>query len=360
MFTDPLVSTVMAVYNGGSYLREAVESILSQTLSDLELIVVDDGSTDGSRDLLANIAATDKRLRLVLQENAGQCPSLIRACAMARGQYIARIDGDDVALVDRIERQVEYLERFPAVGLLGGAMVRMTHDGEEIDVYNYPTEDAVIQETLLDVNCFSHPGVMFRRDAYMRAGGYRCVFAPSEDYDLWLRIAEHYQVANLAEPVIRYRVHGDNLSIRGLRQQVIAALAAQAAARLRRRGLTDEFGQERLDEAGLMALGVPLDRLEATLIGAYLGWSGLMLRMGKRQVALALLKNAARSAENVGDRISVADARERQAAIHLQERKFVAALVAGVRALAADRSGAGPRAAKFVRNAVGCVARRFG
>ncbi len=119
---EPLVSVVMSVYNGERFLREAIESILSQTFRDFEFIIVNDGSTDGTAGILNSYALSDSRVRVFEQENMGQCASDNRGCSLARGKYIARMDSDDVSMRDRLERQIAFLENHEKVGLLGGAV----------------------------------------------------------------------------------------------------------------------------------------------------------------------------------------------------------------------------------------------
>ncbi len=183
----PRVSVVMPVRDGERFLREALDSTLAQTLDDLELIVVDDGSTDATPAILAEAAQRDSRVRVQRQEPGGLTVALNAGCALARAPLIARMDADDVMLPDRLERQVAYLDAHPDVALLGGGIVLVDETGREID-----REPGRPQLDFLVRNELTHATVMMRADAFRALGGYR--LDQSEDYDLWLRFDERYGV----------------------------------------------------------------------------------------------------------------------------------------------------------------------
>ena len=230
MDKNPRVSVLMPVYNGERYLREAVESILNQTFTDFEFIVINDGSTDGSADLLR--AYDDPRLRLIEQANVGLTRSLNRGIALARGEYIARMDADDISLPTRLQMQIEFLGNHPTVGLVGTSVIHFDVDGKMIMEKLLLTESARIKEALLSANQLCHGSVMFRRECLEKVGGYREEFKHVEDYDLWLRIAEHYEVANLATLLYKWRFTADGISVsHKLEQDRYAALARQCAER---------------------------------------------------------------------------------------------------------------------------------
>ena len=233
MMNTPLVSVLMPVYNGEPYLREAVESILNQSFTDFEFIIIDDGSTDKTPEILKSYA--DPRLVVVNQANIGVTQSLNKAINMARGQYIARMDADDISLPKRLQMQVEFLEKHPTVGLVGTSVIHFDEDGKMIMEKLLLTESAWIKEALLSENQLCHGSVMFRRECIEKVGGYREEFKHIEDYDLWLRIAEHYEVANLAAPLYKWRFNPDGISVsHKLEQDRYTALARQCAERRRR------------------------------------------------------------------------------------------------------------------------------
>jgi hypothetical protein len=287
---QPLVSVVMSVFNGERFLREAVESILSQTLSDFEFIIVNDGSTDGTAAILDSFARSDPRLRVYPQQNRGAAESWNRGCRSAQAKYIARMDADDVALNDRLSRQIEFLEKHDDVGLLGGAVEFIDPTGKTLYKRLYPLEDHEIQTLLLRECAFIHPAVVIRKAAFFAAGGYRKVFADAADYDLWLRIAERGQVANLGEVVLKYRIHPEQVSCCKLRQQCLMALAIQTLASSRREGNPEPaISVERVTPEELVRLGVTQATQQRALVANYAFWIGLISRASQDDAVLRLL-----------------------------------------------------------------------
>jgi glycosyltransferase involved in cell wall biosynthesis len=208
-----MVSVVMSVHNGGPWVRDAVASVLTQTLADLELIVIDDGSTDATADLLASVR--DPRLRVERCTRQGLTLALNRALELARAPLIARLDADDVALPERLERQRQYLDARPDVGLLGTASREVDATGREVRVVRPPTDDAAIRRALIRANPFVHSSVIVRRSALARVGAYDPSFPVAQDYDLWMRLSRVTRLANLAEPlVIRRLVPGRVTAVR--------------------------------------------------------------------------------------------------------------------------------------------------
>jgi glycosyltransferase involved in cell wall biosynthesis len=200
----PTVSAVMAVHNGAAWVAEAVRSLLDQTLSDLELIVVDDASSDGTAEVLARLA--DPRLRVRRTPRLGLTRALNEGLGLARAPLVARLDADDVAVPDRLARQVVFMQARPEVGVLGSAAREIDGAGRERAVVRPPTEDADIRRALIRRNVFVHSSVMLRRGLVVDAGGYDPAFPVAQDYDLWLRLAPRTRLANLAEPLVVRRV----------------------------------------------------------------------------------------------------------------------------------------------------------
>lgn len=204
------VSVVMSVYNGERYVREAVDSILNQTFEDFEFIIIDDGSTDGTLTILQSY--DDIRLRLVCQDNVGLGKSLNRGITLAQGQYIARIDHDDLSLPERFEKQVQFLDVHPDVGLLGTAC-RVIDElrGREWDA-QVATSDQALRHALIKHNPFFHSSVMMRKSILEKVDGYDEAFPYIQDYELWIRIANCAKLANLAEVLTVHRFHRDSAS----------------------------------------------------------------------------------------------------------------------------------------------------
>lgn len=205
MTSTPGVSIVLSVRNGGGDLPKAIESMLSQTFTDFELIAINNGSTDGTRDYLDGIA--DPRVRVFHQADAGLAGALNRGISLARGRYIARQDHDDLADPSRIAKQVEFLDAHPDHALVGTRAEIWVGDKPSGRVHDHPTEDQVLRFDLLFNNPFVHSSVMMRKSALDRVGLYTTDPArqPPEDYELWSRISRHYRVANLAERLTVYR-----------------------------------------------------------------------------------------------------------------------------------------------------------
>lgn len=206
MSPQPVVTVLMSVFNDLQFLPLAISSILEQTWDDLELLIIDDGSTDGCVDFLVSIH--DPRLRVLHNErNVGLTLSLRRGIELARGLYIARMDADDIALPQRLAKQVAFMEGHPSVGLLGSACWLIDREGRTLGRRFVLPGNLQIRWQSLLTNPFLHPTVMVRRDVLVRnALNYDEAFRQAQDYDLWTRMLRHTQGANLEEPLIRYRL----------------------------------------------------------------------------------------------------------------------------------------------------------
>ena len=208
----PRVSVVTAVYNGERYVREAIDSLLHQSLTDLELIVIDDASTDGTPAILESIR--DPRLRLLRNErNLGLARSLNRGIEAATGEYIARQDADDVSDPDRLRRQVAYLDAHPDVALLGSAHREIDSDGRTIRDVDAHCHHTTLVWSMLFYCPFVHSAVMFRRQTVVDAVGvYDPSYRYSMDFEYWTRIAARFRIANLPEPLVRLRMHDTSMT----------------------------------------------------------------------------------------------------------------------------------------------------
>jgi glycosyltransferase involved in cell wall biosynthesis len=230
----PLVSVVMPVRNGARWLDEAIESVTQQTLPDLELLVIDDGSTDKTPQILSDWSSRDARIRLFSQCTHGLVAALNYGLTQARGSFFARLDADDRAMPRRLERQVQILSNNPAIGLLGSWAKQINENGQTKRDLKPETCPRKLADILERANPFIHSTVMLRADLARQLGGYRAAFEAAEDYDLWLRMSEVTLVANVAEPLIYYRRHSANVTARQATRQSFSARLAQRAARIRR------------------------------------------------------------------------------------------------------------------------------
>lgn len=201
----PQVTVLMGVYNARRYVEVAIRSILDQTFSDFEFLIVDDASTDGSDDLIRTIATQDTRVRFVrLDTNVGLGEVLNRGVREARGQYIARMDADDISVRDRLEVQLDYFARHPEIDVVGSYAIDVAEDGRVLRQRRVPlTHDRIVN--LIWTCPIIHPTVMFRREAILRAGSYKPEHRRRQDYDLWFRCAHAgLRFANIPLPLVRY------------------------------------------------------------------------------------------------------------------------------------------------------------
>jgi glycosyltransferase involved in cell wall biosynthesis len=238
MADAPTISVLMSVYNGERYLAAAMDSILSQTFRDFELIVIDDGSKDSSPAILQDYAKRDARVKLTLRDNKGLTATLNEAFAQSRGRYLARMDCDDVALPDRFARQVQLLEADPDVVCTGGYFQLIDGAGRLLTTLQPPTDNDAIQAKLLaGHNAICHPCAMIRRQAMETVGGYDERFKTSQDLDLWLRLGEVGKLANVPAPVLKFRLHESSVSeTKRQQQRQMGRMACEEA--WKRRGLT--------------------------------------------------------------------------------------------------------------------------
>ncbi|MCU0524685.1 MAG: glycosyltransferase family 2 protein [Elainella sp. Prado103] len=239
--TVPIVSVIMPVYNAQRYVAAAVRSILAQTYRDFEFLIIDDGSTDRSSTILQRYAATDDRIRLIRRDNLGFVATLNELLQMAQGEYIARMDADDIALPDRFALQVAFLQTHPQVVCVGGAQDWIDAAGRILLHHPEAEDNAAIQQLALTGQTpINHPSAMMRRSAMLQVGGYDANFYPAEDLDLWLKLGELGELANLRQTVLCYRQHDRSISERLQTQQTQQRRAACVQA-WQRRGITGTF-----------------------------------------------------------------------------------------------------------------------
>jgi glycosyltransferase involved in cell wall biosynthesis len=229
----------MSVYNAGRFLREAVESVLGQTFADFEFIIIDDGSTDGSAEELRAYAARDPRIKFTVRENKGLTVTLNEALSRARGEFIARMDCDDVALPNRFAAQVAYFRAEPSIVCAGGHFELIDEKGRLLTRLRPPSDDASIQNLLLAGHtAICHPAATMRRDAVTRVGGYDPYFKTTQDLDLWLRLGEVGRLGNVPEVVLKFRQH--DASVSETKRQEQRRYGREAVERAwNRRGITD-------------------------------------------------------------------------------------------------------------------------
>lgn len=241
---SPAISVAMSVYNGERFLAPAIESVLAQTFSDFEFLILDDGSGDGTRAIIESFAARDSRIRPIIRENRGLIASLNQLLAESRAPLVARMDADDVCLPTRFARQIAWLAEHADYGVVGS----WCDDIDENDqpwggLCNSPRHPANHEDFLIAIDkgwaLLCHPAVMFRRDLVLSVGGYHAAFKHCEDMDLWLRLASVTKLASIPEQLIRYRHYSDQVSSRHATEQQIGAAVARLAFAERQAGRSD-------------------------------------------------------------------------------------------------------------------------
>jgi glycosyltransferase involved in cell wall biosynthesis len=205
----PAISVVMPLYNTERHLAAALDSVLAQTFADFEIIAVDDGSKDGTLKILRDYETRDSRLRVLSRPNTGIVGALNDGLAMARAEFISRMDGDDLCLPQRFAAQVNYLRQHPECVLVGSQVLLVDPEGAPISPHRQTrfTHDEIDHDHLNRGWPVIHPAVMMRREAVEKIGGYREQYKWLEDLDLFLRLAEIGKLANLPDTLLKYRLH---------------------------------------------------------------------------------------------------------------------------------------------------------
>jgi glycosyltransferase involved in cell wall biosynthesis len=328
----PLVSVVMVVCDMERFLAEAIESILAQTFRDFEFVIVDYGSTDRSKFIISSFAAKDKRIKLHEIPNCGLPEARNAGCFLAQGKYIAIIDADNVALPERLKWEVEFMEKHPEVGVVGGGMESIDARGASLpnSALPYgasprPVENSELQSALLSQNAIWQNSVLMRKEAFTLVGGYRTLFLQAEDYDLWLRIAERFEMANLKQAVFKLRYHPHQLSVRKRTQQTLCYLAARAAAGCRKTGQADLLDSTKeITPAVLVGLGVSYAEQQLALSNAYRGQIHCMCALGEWSGALNLAIEMLRSSDwKYVERRVIANMRLEAAHVYWKNNRFL-------------------------------------
>ena len=226
-----MISIIMSVYNAEEYLNAAIQSIINQTYSDWELIIINDSSNDESYNIMNKCAERDSRIRIIDNaQNLGLTKSLNIGIDYAKGEYIARLDADDVADPTRLEKQINHLKENPDVVLVGTGGYIVDENGDILNSIRVVKNRYLIKKMLLYGNLFIHSSLMVKKDALVGIGKYRSKFVHSQDYDLILRLNEHYSLANLSEPLTYWRFSGTNSTVnKFLLQRACADIAIQFA-----------------------------------------------------------------------------------------------------------------------------------
>jgi len=277
----PAISVAMSVFNGERFLALAIESVLAQDFGDFEFLIIDDGSTDASADIVRRYAQADSRIRPIVRGNQGLVASLNEMIEAARAPIIARMDADDICRPDRFGRQTTFLATHPDYGVVGSWSEDIGENGENLvrSGADHPeTHEDLIAAIEVGGQLICHPAAMYRREVVRAVGGYHAAFRHCEDLDLWLRLSSVTRLGNIPERLLRYRRYPGQVSSRHATEQQIGTAVAQVAWRERKAGRADPTADlERLP---------PIDELDALF-----GRPGIS-RQVREQVALGLLYSA--------------------------------------------------------------------
>jgi glycosyltransferase involved in cell wall biosynthesis len=206
----PNISVVMSVYNGESYLAEAINSILNQTYKDFEFIIVNDGSTDNTLNIIKSYK--DPRIKIINQGNQGLVASLNSAIKSSRGEIIVRQDADDISLPDRLFLQINRFNKNKDLAIIGSSIITIDESTNILNTHKVLLNDPELKQELLIRSPFAHGSVMFKKDFFYKAGCYKKEDWPAEDYGLWVRLALFGKFANIDEPLYKYRENNQGIS----------------------------------------------------------------------------------------------------------------------------------------------------
>ncbi|POB13205.1 glycosyltransferase [Halobacteriovorax sp. DA5] len=203
------ISVVMSVYNNVDFLKESIESILTQSFKDFEFVIINDGSTDGSDKIIESYAKKDKRIKYISRENKGLIASLNEGIINSKGKYIARMDGDDIAHPDRFKIQYNFLEQNNDIDICGTWLERFTTDPKKSTNWKFPLNDKDLKTLLIFSTPFAHPTIMMRKSIFQP---YDENFKNVEDYELWFRLSDNNKYANIPKYLLKYRYHQESVS----------------------------------------------------------------------------------------------------------------------------------------------------
>jgi glycosyltransferase involved in cell wall biosynthesis len=227
----PKISVIMPAYNAQKYIAEAIESILNQTFRDFEFIIIDDASTDKTWEIIQKYAQKDRRtIALKNAENLQNYKTRNNGIAIARGKYIATMDADDWSYPDRLQKQVEFMEKNPEVVLCGSFVEICDKNLDVLNKRNYPETDEKIRKKLFRYSPFCHPSTMWRTVTVKKVGGYNDVYPIAQDYKMEFKVGRFGKFANLPEVLHKLRVHSGSLSMRYSKKQELYTLRIRLKA----------------------------------------------------------------------------------------------------------------------------------
>lgn len=211
--TTPILSIVLPAYNAATYIAETIESVLDQDYTNFELLIIDDGSTDTTAQVVHPFTSDRRVIYIKNEHNIGLIQTLNKGISLAKGQYIGRIDADDIwHNSHKISMQMAYIDTHPNTVLIGTGAIAIDQSGNTLFTMKYPAEERRIRKQFLSGNPFIHPSVICLKEAVVHAGGFLIEDTYVEDYSLWLRIAAFGHINNIVEPLMKYRIHSNGVS----------------------------------------------------------------------------------------------------------------------------------------------------
>lgn len=326
--TAPRVSVILPVFDGARFLSQALDAILGQTFADFEVIAVDDGSTDTTPAILAEAAARDPRVRVERLARSGHTRATRRAIELARGELLAHCDHDDVWLPTRLARGVSYLDAHLDVAVVGTGAIVVDAEDRPLGVITHPCDPDEMARRLPVANAICHSSVLTRAAALRVVGGHRDAFRHASDYDLWLRMSERFRLANLPDPLVRYRVHFGNMTVVDPESAGGGGVAARASARARRAGRPDPVEDRPYTVDELLRV-VGADRHEVLVEG--FGLALYLAELARTAQARAAERVLLARAYGIGRQLGMSRGRarhllERAAALHAESGRRAAAL----------------------------------
>jgi glycosyltransferase involved in cell wall biosynthesis len=218
MRTDriPAASVILPVFGNEKFLPESIDSILTQTFSDFELIIIADSPSDDLKKILNFYLKMDERITIIYRNERGLISALNLGCRLAKGKYIVRMDADDISTIDRFEKQIKFMEENREIGVLGSFIEHIDEDGKVMGQYKLPTDPKIIRFQLFYDCCVAHPSVIMRRSVVESVGFYNPDAESDEDTDLWIKISQISSIANFPEILLKYRLHNTNISRKSL------------------------------------------------------------------------------------------------------------------------------------------------
>lgn len=243
---SPAITVLMSCFNEERWLSESIESILNQTFQDFEFIIIDDGSTDQTLKIAESFADKDSRIRIISKENSGLADSLNRGIAKAKGEWIARMDADDISEKTRLQEQYDAVLKDPEIVFLGTGLIQIHENGEEIAGHTYPSGHDQLVQNLLNFHKFPpHSSAFIKTEALKSVGGYRSRMKRAQDKDLWLRISETGRLSCLQNRLVKIRQHPSQVSNKDQgKWQIYYSRMAMVSYHIRKAGYDDPLNAE--------------------------------------------------------------------------------------------------------------------